>query len=323
MKSFSLFLLGALMLGASAAPASAIQLFDGVPVPSTTAAVEVDLGNEAAAARVDARANARDTSAAAEAKEAINLRDRIRARMGLEATVETKTMPPQDDRGERRDYLKAKIRHEESIETYRDAREAFLEVKARFRASKSAEEKQALEDRAEAFLRQTVETMIERLNRVKSWAANHPRVSDAVEASVTAKIDAEIAVLKNAVATLPENATLEQIQSVAAAVRARFSVYQETIREVVADIRISRIRAALDTAETLTARLETAIADAEESGIDVTAAEGLFAEAKVNLALAGQKYATADFKAAQTMILDVLKDMRQVMVHLKAGATLQ
>ena len=162
MKSFFLFLVGVMVLGTSALPVSAIEFFDGAPVPVDPTKIRVDLGNEADAARAktSVRASA-ETSAAAEAKEAMNLRERVRNRMGIDARVETKTMPPQDDRGERRDYLKAKIRHEESIETYRDAREAFLEVRARFRASKSVDEKQALEDRAETFLRQTVETLVQ------------------------------------------------------------------------------------------------------------------------------------------------------------------
>lgn len=244
------------------------------------------------------------------------------ARVRIENESSGDATPPQDDRMERRGYLEAKLRHEAAVEKYRDAREAFLELRARFRVSQSLENKAALEDRAEAFLRQTVDTMIQRLERIKQWATNHPRVSDEVEASVSAKIDAEIAALKNSVAALSADATIEDIQSVTAAVRNRFAFYKNTIAEVVADIRVSRIRAAIDKATALSARVETALSEASDDGVDTETAAAVFAGAKANLVLAKEKYASADFKASQDLVLEAFKDMKEVMVHLKAGAKL-
>lgn len=246
--------------------------------------------------------------------------DRLRLLQSVKVDLETnKNMPPQNDRIERRMYLQAQTAFQTALESYRNRRAAFLEAKAELRANADAEHKEAMRVRAEAFLRQTITTLIERLERMSAWVENHPNIDATVAADVQAKIDAEISALTTLAANLSADATVEEIQSIAADVRARLAMYNEKVRASVDAMKSSRLRTAITNAEATVDRLAGVITEFEAKGVAVAEARAELADASATLTLAAQAYAEGNTALAKEHMIDAYQTLRSVIVHLKAA----
>ena len=244
--------------------------------------------------------------------------------LGAPVLAET---PPQNDRAERRVYqqriekiteTKEKIierrealreRTMEMKESYNEEKDKFLEARKRYKEAKeelSDEQKDAFEARTHAYLTKTVNTLIERLERIKNWAQEHNKLSDEQKSEIASDIDAQIDAIKTGVSDL-EGATLEEMQAFATALRDRVVQYQSTVRNILAKAKTYQLESVWNRANSLAERLEAKVNEFEELGIDVEAARDSLAEAK-------EKLSTGKDKES---IVSAYKSLREMATHLK------
>ena len=231
--------------------------------------------------------------------------------------------PPQDDRMERREFQAAQAelkkikerrqelmhKYNEQKEAYLEKKESFLEARKRYRAAQANltdEQKAEFTDRVYAYLTKTVETLVQRLERIQSWVEGNKKFTDEQKEEIVADIDAQIAAVQAGLADL-EGASLEEMQEFGKSLRARLASYKQTVKDIVAKAKAYHLRSVWDKANKLVERLEAKVTEFEGLGIDVTKAEELLENAKTALA-------DGDDRAA---IVEAYKNLRQLVVHLK------
>ncbi|PIR03264.1 MAG: hypothetical protein COV60_01170 [Candidatus Magasanikbacteria bacterium CG11_big_fil_rev_8_21_14_0_20_43_7] len=215
------------------------------------------------------------------------------------------------ERDTRREEMEdARTEYEDTRQEYKDERGAFLDIRTRWNTA-TGEEKHALRAdvtvRAKAFLDKSVATLVTKLNRIKAWVQNHPRISDEVEAEVTIKIDAEIAAIEGAVTSLEsESTTLEEIQAMSARVRSRLATYHETVQEIIGKMKDSRIEHAQTKLLDIATQIEARIVYYTDLGVDLDSEREHLARVKAQVDAAGTaEEIRASFHAMQEVIAEL------------------
>ncbi|PIZ94725.1 MAG: hypothetical protein COX81_02865 [Candidatus Magasanikbacteria bacterium CG_4_10_14_0_2_um_filter_37_12] len=246
------------------------------------------------------------------AQELIKEKEQELADRLIEAKSKQKAIvtPPQKDRLDRRRYLGAMEQYNETVDQYKVSKEKLLEMRAQYAQSKDAENKKQFEDQAKKYLTKTVESLVQRLQRIKTWASNHPNISVDVQDNIVTKMDEQIARLNGQLDNL-DNKSLDELKVLAQAVREQLGDYNNAVKEAVQMAQASYVNKVWGNAQNLLARLFSNVNILEGKGINVVKAREILSRATEKLS----------GEPSREMILEAYNDLRVLVTHLKNAIT--
>lgn len=290
-------------------------LMAAVTAVTTSYALTVDSaarleGNATVTPRATINTNVRANVEARVEERQENKQERESTREDINARIEAQKEEQKEHAEARKEMQEER---EKTIEAYGDAKTRFLDLKIKWNNASDEEKGEMRSDmtvRAKAFLQKSVDTLLSKMDHIKRWVTNNPRITDDVEASVTAKIDTEEASIKAEVAALDnEGTTLADIQAMSARIREKLVSYHETIQDVVATMKTNRLDHSREELISIATNLDAKLDVYEEKGVDLSIQQ----ETLVRI--------MADIETATTPeeLRSAFADMKELIVSVKAA----
>ncbi len=214
--------------------------------------------------------------------------------IGMTVPVSALTFKERDVQA-RAKYQAAKEQYLKEVNFYKNARQDFLNARAKYQQFKNAENKKTLENAARNYLEKAVSSLIKRLETIKNWVSNRGALSEAEKQAIMAEIDKDINWL-NERADKIQTADPSQIKEEAKTVRQYWKAHRNRVKSIIGQIWTARINFVITKAESFSAKVDAKIEELKAAGKDTSQLEAWLADFNQKLALAKEKYALAKAK---------------------------
>jgi len=185
-------------------------------------------------------------------------------------------------------YRAAKEQYLKEVNSYRTTREQLQAARERYREFRTAENKAEFEEQARAFLEQTVEVLIKKLEALKNWVSNRRGLSEEEKQRIIAEIEKDITWLQNQKAGI-ETASPEQIKEKAKELRQYWKEHRVHLKRIIAQIFAARLRFVIEKLEDISEKIADKIEDLKAAGKDTVQLEAWLAEFNQKIAAAKAK----------------------------------
>lgn len=192
-------------------------------------------------------------------------------------------------------YQEARGQYQKEVNFYKNARQDFLNARAKYQQFKNAENKKALEGAARNYLEKAVNSLIKRLETIKNWVSNRGALPDSEKQAIIAEIDQDIAWLQERLPKI-QTASSEAIKEEAKTVRTYWKTHRARVKSIIGQIWAARINFLITKAESFSAKVSAKIEELKAAGKDTSQLETWLADFNQKLALAKQKYEAAKEK---------------------------
>lgn len=201
----------------------------------------------------------------------------------------------QKDEAVKAKYQSARQQYLKEVDFYKSARQDFLDARTKYQQLKNAENKKALEYSAKNFLEKAVNSLIKRLEAVKSWVSNRQTLPESERQEIIAEIDKDIIWLN---ARLPkiQSASPEAIKEELKTVRDYWKIHRVRVKKITGQILAARINFLIGKGESFSTKVNAKIGELKTAGKDASRLEAWSADFNQKLALVKEKYEAAKIK---------------------------
>lgn len=214
--------------------------------------------------------------------------------VGGTATVSAQILKERNDQVKIK-YQQAREQYQKEVNFYKNARQDFLNAKAKLQQSKNAENKKALDEAARNYLVKAVNSLIKRLEVIKNWISNRGALSESEKQSIIAEIDQDIDWLNEKLEKI-DTASPEEIKEKAKIVREYWKNHRLKVKRVVGQIWAARINFVINKAENFSTKVDAEIQRIKATGKDTSQLEAWLNDFNKKLNLAKEKYEAAKAK---------------------------
>ncbi|MBU0756979.1 MAG: hypothetical protein KKF44_02855, partial [Nanoarchaeota archaeon] len=186
--------------------------------------------------------------------------------------------------------MQANEKFEKAKERYQNAKDRFKEAKDAFDAAVKNGDEEEAKEHAKEFLLKSADMIIESLNKVKEQAAGNDDLTEEEAQDIIDDMDEKIAEIEAAKAQVEAAETKEEIKEAGSLIIKDWNRIKYRLRLHAGRTISAKVQDVLKRSEQLEARLDSAIADLEEKGYDVSAVDDQVDEFSNLVDLARQKF---------------------------------
>ncbi|RME79213.1 MAG: hypothetical protein D6769_03075 [Methanobacteriota archaeon] len=208
-------------------------------------------------------------------------------------------------------FKEVKDRYEKEVKEYKDVREKWIEARKKLREHRGENETEVevAKERAKEYVGKGLSVAINKLELIKSFVSKQPSLNETEKANIIAKLDEQIALLKDKQAAIQNATTREELVSNAKEIKDEWGNIKGSAKTALGKVANAKISNLINRAEKAADKVDSIIAKFKDKGYDTTEAEAKLEEFRAKIDKAKQLHEEAKSKYDEA---DTAKDVDKV-----------